>query len=292
MPTRHSDLLDPAGLLPRLEAGEVQAIHQSMVGQADICMMRLQYSLDSTLPKVSSEARVVGSAYHAGAAHYYDARMTGFPGLDIVVPDAYAKAAEEFEEVQHTDNGVEVVEVHWDSDPEKALQKVMSMLYRYFSEGHFWPEDHEVLGVELPFIVPSPWSERWVLAGTMDLVLRTPDGRALIPDHKTARRPWKKEKHDARHNNQPDLYTWVFTQLFPDLGWPGFCFDVMTYDGVFERRWADRTPQQVEAALQKAERLTKILDAQVPGLPNTQHFLCSPKWCDTWHHCPFGEALK
>lgn len=273
-----SELIDPAGLKPKLDAGQIRVMRQSTLGTADVCLKRLEYYLDPSIPYVTGEARVVGTAYHAGLEHFYARSQTG-------TPTSAAREAFELEAEFVAD---------WDGNPEAAWARVEGMLAAYFGGECYWPDEYEVVGTEVEFLLPA---ERpgWALKGAIDLVLLDPAGWYVIVDHKTAGKPWRKGKESARSTNQPDWYLHLWPRIAHALGLEqrpaAFVFDVMTYDGRFTRVPAPRTEATVAAIRAKANVVMALIECGGPYPPNTQSFLCDARWCDWWDRCPWGAAM-
>ncbi|HYF45465.1 MAG TPA: PD-(D/E)XK nuclease family protein [Acidimicrobiales bacterium] len=305
-------ILDPYGLLPAVTAGELRVLRQSTLGTADTCLKRLEYDLDPRIPYGTGEARAVGTGYHAGLECYYrwrqgeevggqcptrdDSFAYSDPDLErFLMACIFAAAIEAFDREANTDG----FQFDPESSRDRAVQKISRMLEEYFlSQRCYWPAGYEILAVEQEFLYPAPANRPgWAVKGTVDLILRDPNGWLIIVDHKTATRPWKKNKHEARQTNQPAWYLHHVRLLCtdPDTGeMPNvaFVFDVMTYDGKFERRPASRQGHEVAAVIVKAEHVMGLIERGGPYPPNVGSFLCSRRWCDHWLYCPFGEAME
>src|SRR5690606_40269692 len=60
---------------------------------------------------------------------------------------------------------------------------------------HYWPENYEVMAVEMHFELPYEGMPGWTRSGTMDLVVRDMDtGRLVGDDQKFTRKQWNKKK--------------------------------------------------------------------------------------------------
>lgn len=266
-------------------------IRQSLLGSFDACPRRFQYSLESP-PDVyhSGIVRAVGTAYHAGLEYYYMTTLVGradHPSLAEVQDMARSTLLDEIERA-----GENFI---WDDKfplVDDADECIGSMLMHYFEDGHAWPSDWEVLGVEEKFTLPY---FNYELAGTIDLVLRDPNGWICGVDHKTAGRRWDQYKHHPRKNNQAPFYVGALAELYPDAPGHRFVFDVMTYKGEFERRISDPTPAHVEAVKAKALQVAALyegLRAAGMDLPvNPSSTLCSKRYCDWWSVCSSGAIL-
>jgi hypothetical protein len=271
---------DPYDVLPRIKAGEVRVIRQSGMSSGDICLKRLGYDMDPSIPGGTGEARVVGTAYHAGQERYYRDRQDGVQATQAQIHEsagiAFAREAEGF-----TD---------WATTEGDAVKRVLSMLDAYFDDNCQWPNDYKVIAVEQEWFLPL--CEGWAIKGSGDVVLEGPEG-IVLEDHKTAGRKWPKGKESPRKQNQSPMYAyawWACTGVMP----AAFTFAVMTYKGEFERRWTYPKAEHMHAILDKARGLAAILGA-VPGdlLPaNPSSNLCSPQYCDHWARCAFGAELE
>ena len=270
--------LDPHGLLPAVQSGELKVMRQSTMGSFDICMRRAGYDIQPGRPRTSGEARCVGTSYHGGLEQYYTARRDGTITTPALVHEqAYACFQAEaglFDE--------------WDTSKGEAWGRVVEMLDRYFQNGWHWGVDHEVVGVEWEWYLPL--SPGWAVKGSIDLLLMGPEGYVGV-DHKTAGRMWPAGKELPRKQNQSPMYTWAIWQLLDELPY-GFAFDVHTYAGKFDRRWTRPTPSHMQRVIEKAQAMALIFDTipsdQLP--PNPTSNLCSAKYCDHFSVCPMGQA--
>lgn len=285
-----SALLDPFNLLPEIKAGKKKPIHQSTIGQADTCHKRLEFDLDPSIGYTNGSQRAVGTGYHAALELYYE-------NDGSVTRDAMLSAA-----IAAFDREVELTPEEnwsWDEkapDRDTALGLMGTMICAYVDGAHAWPLDEfKVLYTEATIILPLHGD--WVVRGTLDLVLEDSNGWHVLVDHKTANRPWAKDKHLPAKTNQPSWYQKWWPQTYAithggEIPQAHFVFDVMTYDGNFKRIPAPRRPLDLEIVVEKAELVTDLIDRGGPFLPNTQSFLCSEKWCDHWFRCPFGARMQ
>lgn len=250
-------------------------LRQSLLNDGDVCQMRMAYGLDTSLPRRPRQAPVIGTGYHAGLEAYYRGSRDI---ADLVAAGVEAIEAE--------DQDGEVI---WDTSKDDAIATMSTMLTSYVEGGRGWdPGRFDVLAVEWDFA--EPFEDGALATGTIDLVLLDKaNGWHLLVDHKTARKPWKRGKESARNTNQVPWYLhwWTVTRPTPPAG-VRFFFDVMTYDCAFERRESVATATHRARVLRKASLVHELLAKGGPFMPNTQHYLCSPQWCDWWDLCPWG----
>lgn len=278
-------------------------ITQSMLGNADKCLLSFQYGLDKPewFKRIAGSERLVGTGFHAGLELLFRARLEGRsdPMLGSMIDAAFG-AFESGCLVDAYDNSP-VDEVLWSErvpDHDTAHIFMSSMLAEYVEGGHTWPVDWDVIGVEV--------SETVVIGAHTfklgaDLVLRDPNGWIVLVDFKTANKAWDQNKHKARKNNQGALYTELAKYVWP--GEPGyrFVFDIIqppNASGIckFDRRICDPSPEHGQAILKKATDLAFLYETvhvkagmDLPANPAST--LCNPKWCDYWGGCPHGAAL-
>jgi len=299
-----NDTEDPYGLRIQSREDDMIVIHQSTIGSMDTCGFRTMFGAEAYKQGVyhSGSARAVGTAYHAGLEHWYSHYH------DLVLDER------EYEEaVHHTldkaldgyhqertrtqaRNGKFILnkgETH-----EQNLANVTAMVEYYFNGHHQYDSSRwEVLDTELTFWAPTEDSDTCV-TGTGDLFLRhrLEPNWIHIEDHKTAGRMWPAGKEHARKHIQPGFYTAHGKPIFADrygidpnkikISWS---FGIMTYKGKFQRRPVHVFPEH-EAMAKIRTRLTASAIRDKIYLPNPTSNLCSPKWCDHWQVCPFGEA--
>ena len=271
-------------------------IRQSYLGQADKCLRSLQYELEAPPDQYRSGIiRAVGTAFHAGLEYYYLNRQKG-PEYDF---DCREQLLEEAVPMAHSTLNEEILKAGagfiWDDKfPtfDAACEAVENMLTAYFEGGHAWPQDWTILGVEQKFELP--FGEH-VRTGTIDLVLRAPDGGIVGDDHKTCNRMWDQYKHSPRKNNQSPFYQAALRELYPDAPYHRMTFSVMTYAGKFERRISDASDAHITAVLDKSMQLATLVEGMrkagmdLPANPASN--LCSEKYCDHWSYCPHGSSL-
>lgn len=253
-----------------------------MLGDASICLRRLQYGLDKTLPEGASEPRIIGTAYHGGLEAYYRARKDG----EVIRLDQMIDAATE-----SFDAAIPEGWESWDTDYITARCKMEKMLTAYATDERYWEYDHEVLEVEWRFDLQVPNTDL-MISGTADLVLRDTTGKIVIADHKTSGKGWQKNKETPRHKEQAPMYLYAWFLATEEVG--SFAYDVMSYEGKFDRRFVYPTTAEIMATVRKAQILSPIVElakqgVELPG--NTSHFLCGPKWCDYYAICPLGSAM-
>lgn len=295
-------MIDPFNLDPQLGVGsDLKVLRQSTLGSADVCHRRVMYDLDPSVPYGSGAARAIGTAYHAVLEDFY--RCGEVPSVEGIEKIVRASLTDE---VNRTGDAFA-----WDADVaptfEVAVRKAVHMASTYFDREYYWPVGHrsdwEVLAVEETLLLPLTEevnaagrpANGWVMKGTLDLVLRDPHGWHVIVDHKTAKKKWRKDKHTTRKTNQPAWYSHWWPRAWAaehggELPNVHFVFDVMTYDGDFERRPAPVRPIDIDVVTGKAELLSRLVENDGPWLPNTDSFLCSERYCDHWERCPFGAA--
>jgi hypothetical protein len=278
-------------------------ITQSLLGNADKCLLSLQYGLDKPewFKRIAGSERLVGTGFHAGLELLYLARLE--ENFDPTVDQMIAAAVQAFDEGTRIDayDNAPVDEVNWSErvpDYETAHHNMSAMLTEYVEGGHAWPIDWTVIGVEVSETVTI--GEHSFKLGA-DLALRDPNGWIVLVDHKTANKAWDQGKHKPRKNNQGSLYTELAKYVWPDEPGYRFVFDIMqppNASGIckFDRRICDPAPEHGQAILKKATDLAFLYDTvhvkagmDLPANPAST--LCNPKWCDYFAGCPHGAAL-
>lgn len=259
-------------------------MRQSTLGDADICLRRLQFNLEAPRDVYHcNPARAIGTAYHAGLEYAYTVVGQGAKWPSLMSQCDVALVALEAEHEKAGDH------FQWSKDyPDIAsmMAVVSEMLAAY--EPYRW--QWQVVDVELVFDLP--WIREHTRGGAMDLVLQDPNGWIVGVDHKTAGRMWPEKKSTARVSNQGPWYVAALKELFPDAPGHRFVFDVMTYAKKFERRICDPRPEHLVNIEHKALQVVSIVDGMrangldLPANPSSN--LCSSEYCDWWNICPFG----
>jgi hypothetical protein len=287
-------------------------ITQSILGQADKCLLSAQYTLDRPVwvRRKASAAATLGTGFHAGLEHYYAERMR-YPDLQAddpqMVVDMIETAHLAFDAGTRIDayNGQPVEHFMWDDkipDLATAHSLLETMLTAYCEQGWWWPVEFQVVGVEFDRVLTIVHGDVEFEAKLgADLVLQDENGWIVLVDHKTAGRAWDESKHHPRRNNQASMYTALAETVWPDAAGHRFVFDIVTLPGkrketAFERRISDPTPAHRAAVVKKAAdlaRLYQVVHVEAgQDLPaNPASTLCNPKWCDFWDGCPHGAVL-
>jgi hypothetical protein len=286
-----------------VKSGAARALRQSLMNSYDICARRAQYDLEPPGPRRTSEAAIIGTGYHAGLEHYYGLRLDGeyadFPPEEYVETSSAVAHNTIVDEIGRYDADC----ITWDTNPTNAIKIAQEMLEAYLTEGHVWGPEYKILGVEVPFWLPSGYPG-WVSHGTIDLVLEGPvPGHAqgspdqvfyngiILDDHKTSSRKWDQKKHTVRKTAQVATYMDAYDQLSgcrPDT----FSFSIMKRDGQFERRYVNPSDAELTAFYLKRDLIVRQLSSGDDLPPNTTSNLCSSKWCSWWNACPFGAAME
>lgn len=279
-----------------------KVMRQSLAGTADTCLYRVPFTLDRTRPYAAGVNRALGTGYHAGLDVHYTAQIenpnTRVPIQDIKIAAFHAFAMEvekagdtfDWEYQAQTSRQPQVI-----LDYDSACDMIEGALDRYFRESRYWPmTQYKVLGVEQPFLLPWPEVPGWHRAGSIDLILQdthTGTGMIIGVDHKTAKKKWAKNKGTASNSPQAAFYVRAIREMY-DAPEVAFVYDVMGFDGTFERRPAYRSDQVVEVTHQKMAMLAELIDKGGPFPPSPDSFLCSKSYCDYWDECPFGATLN
>lgn len=261
-------------------------IRQSTIGNADICLRRMQYDLETPRDTYhSGVVRAMGTAYHADLEHVYQTLRAGGTVPNLIEQCGVAVDCFENEVRMAGEN------FQWnDKFPTQidAMAVVSEMISAY--QPHIW-RDWEILGIELSFDIP--WGPH-MKHGTMDLALRDPHGWIYGVDHKTAGKMWPEKKSQPRANNQAPFYSGALRDLFPGAPGYGFIFDIMTYGLKFERRVTYPTVEHIANVEDKAIQVASLYEGMRSNgleLPtNASSNLCSEQFCDFWDVCPAGSS--
>ena len=280
-------LLDPHGMMPLLQAGERKAMRQSTIGNVEVCSYREKMRRDHPIGYSSSDARCLGTGYHAGLETYWEGRKNGV----VVTPDEIVAAIQLSieDDVRKSEDRFVWVKFH---NVEDMVNKAVEMVGLYLGHHvHRW-DGYHVLGTEISFAMP--YGDEFVAIGTMDLVLADDLGRYIIVDHKTANRMWSYKKHLT--SPQPGWYSYWWGEAGKAMGMENMpiarmCFEIMTYAGKFDRRWVIPTHRLQMATLEKADVACQLELNDGPWWPNTSSNLCSEKYCDHFEACPHGGQL-
>lgn len=278
-------------------------VRQSTLGEADKCLRSLQFSLEHPVYH-GGIVRAIGTAYHHALEYAYNALIYHgeFPTVDMPRIEAYERlqASIDMEPSHDSERTKQPGAFKWTNDIpdfETATRRLDVMLESYWSNPEaVWKKDDgwEVLAVEQGFSFPL-WGDH-TANGSIDLVLRGPDGEIAGEDHKTAgKNKWPYNKHHARKQNQSPWYVMALQGLYPNEPGYRFFYDIMTHKGVFERRETIVTDEHCSAVRDKALQVVTLYEGlrgvglDLPANPSSN--LCSPDYCDHWDICPYGQAL-
>jgi hypothetical protein len=278
-------------------------VRQSTLGEADKCLRSMQYSIEHPVYH-GGITRAIGTAYHYALERAYDCLIRNGEFLDVRMAtiDAYERlqASIDMEPSHDSERTKQPGQFKWTSDIgdfETATRILDVMLEAYWTNPDaIWKAEDgwTVLAVEQGFSNPL-WNDH-TANGSIDLVLRGPDGEIAGEDHKTAgKNRWPYNKHHARKTAQAPWYVKALAAAYPDATGYRFFFDIMTHKGVWERRETIVTPAHIEAVERKALEVVTLYEGMrgtgldLPANPSSN--LCSPDYCDHWDICPYGSAL-
>jgi hypothetical protein len=245
-------------------------IHQSHLQSADICLLRAWW--DVRYPDAPDpEYAWVGTLFHAAVAAHLTGRNPRRTVEQMVM--------------EHSDD------VAWsDLTPTDALSIALRCYEAWCSSDPPVLGRGEVIAVEQTYRATTP--EGMEVEGTVDLIWRDWDGRVIVEDHKTAGRPWTRQKADPWVQPQPAVYTWLVEQntgLEADL----FVFSVVTRDGkIVQRIPVHNFGPTVAPTLLRLHRVHRVLTSEEEPLPSPGATLCSRRWCRHWERCPWGVARE
>ena len=253
----------------------MKQLSQGSLNDADICQKRLDFKLVQGIrPKSSNERMAMGTAYGEVLEILYKTQKMEFDKVAEII----------FREVTDAVDGFE-----WETDFETAVERTQAGLNAYQVKGCNWPEDkYEVVATEFELL--HPLREEWQAISMIDLLLKEKSSDWFyIVDHKFGQKPWANSKHQPQSTNQPGWYLEAIKK------WCGhsnvrFFFDVMTWEGSFQRIEAHRNSYHQDLMHVKADMVMDIVDAGGLFFPNQSHHLCSAKWCNHWYRCPYGDA--
>lgn len=278
----------------------MKALTQSILSSARDCGLKALYTINPPAGhgRTAGADRAVGTGYHAALEHHYIARRDGKPLPAI--QECVDVGIEAFRTSMTTDlyDNTPVEHFIWSEkvpDEETAEDAIGWMVDCYFAGGYAWPDEWEVLGVEVHRTAPDPELNGFPTKFGADLVLRGPDGGIVIDDQKTAGRKWPEGKEAPRKNVQAPFYQRLARVIWPGAPHYRFTFSVMTLPGPrsgpsFERREATPSLAHEKAVVEHARNFLHFYNSGAV-LANPASTLCNEKWCDYWNECPYGKAL-
>jgi len=270
-------------------------LSQTLLGSD--CLRAMQFKIEDDLYR-GGIIRATGTGFHAGLALMYVYRQAEMEPPTFIEMENAAYVALDQEIVWAEDRFI------WDKKiptVEDAQNTISTMLGAYMLDKTpaVWPADWKVLGVEVPFemlMVPGQGPITRTSRG-IDLVLQAPDGGIVAVDHKTGAKGWGTGgKAHPRKNVQAPWYIPAMRQLWPDAPYYRFVFDVMRYDGVFQRFISDPQDKHIAAVESKALSVKGLWDwhlqsgLDLPANPSSN--LCNPLYCDYFDQCPHGRVLE
>jgi hypothetical protein len=156
------------------EVGCCPSTPSVVLNSYDICARRAQYDLEPPGPRRTSEAAIIGTGYHAGLEHYYRAADgRAYPDAGLPAPKSRGASSAAHNTIVEEIGRYDPDCITWDTNPTNAIKIAQEMLEAYLTEGHVWGPEYKILGVEVPFWLPSGYPG-WVSHGTIDLVLEGP----------------------------------------------------------------------------------------------------------------------
>ena len=280
-------LIDPYNMMPAIQAGERKAMRQSTIGNVEVCSYREKMRRDHPIGYSSSDARCLGTGYHAGLETWWEARKNGTDVTAEQIEEAIRLAI--VDDVTKSEDRFVWVKFH---NIDEMVAKAVEMVGIYLAHHVQRWDGYSVIGTEISFAMP--YGDRFAAIGTIDLVIADRLGNPIIIDHKTAGKMWAYKKHLT--SPQPGWYSYWWVEAAKAMGVermpiPKMAFEIMTYAGKFDRRWVIPTRRLQQATLEKADVACRLLEDDGPWWPNTSSNLCSDKYCDHFDACAHGGQL-
>ena len=282
-------------------------VRQSTMGSFTKCAYQMHHQLSGKYGYRSGIARGLGTAIHAGLEVHYRERKNGEPlsNVDVYVDAVVASLDAEVDKSESFNWTFQQQTMRKDElilDRESSIVMLDELIRLYFSEGWGYPDDYEILEVEISFDLPPP-SGKHMAHGTGDLLIRDPRGRLILADHKTSKDFPTRSRWGPNDSPQAPYYTWAVSQLFDtpieDIG---FFYDVLAWaprrpgrgnelnpKDRFARFEETCTRQQVESVVSQANIIGDLVDAEAFA-PDTTGWWCSKNFCDFWQECQFGAG--
>ena len=260
----------------RTEDGRwVHSLHQSDIGEFDMCGERGRRSYLDITPRTSTDSTINGTAVHAAAEHgLIEKRDHQVPHLSELLGVYDANLAEllaepfEWKKYQQPSDLYEIghtqVEAWW----RKVEPRV----------------DPHLIEENASRLIHSDDERDVYLEGTLDCA--DMDGR--IWDWKTGEAryvPWEKQRWAI----QPTVYTYLYSWSH-EPPWH-FRFTLLRPNGTVEFCDVTRMPGDHAWLREKVLALAIAIEAELPSWPlNDTGWWCSEKWCAAWDECKGAQV--
>ena len=257
--------------------------HWSASSLRELCSCPMRYRLhrvDGCRPTHRSPGLVLGSTYHEAIAN---ALIALHQGKAVEADDL----AQSFESAWAGELKREGPPIRWTdrSTAEKQKELGLRLVGAWYDQGLKLFADTEIVAVELPFTVPIVSSEGEVLerplTGYIDAVVRTPDGRTIVIDHKTAAQNFSDAELEL------DLQVTAYLHAARELG-HGECefrFHAMSKGKkpVLTVLPAERTARDLDRLFSVARDAERLITAGI-FLPKSPDWMCAS--------CPYLRACR
>lgn len=270
--------------------GEVSASKFSTAFGRAGCGMKFYYRYVEGIRGVTSASLLAGIAFDQATRAFHENLIMGGPTHGNA-PDVFVDA---YENPKETNRDGEPVEYDLSDAPDDIIERGLNALDQYVTQNYAMePSDTQV------FVEASFNETDAKLVGYIDVVERISPGRYAITDVKTSlssRKKWTTD--DAARDAQLSIYAVLWqhqnpTETVDAMGWRHARIGGKVEVGATHVTAPDPSTimGRVGYWMGELERWCETGNFPATGL-DKDAWVCSEKYCDYYHRCPFGSKSQ
>lgn len=274
--------------MTKIPNGEVSASKFSTAFGRAGCGMKFYYRYVEGIRGVTSASLLAGIAFDRATRDFHESLMAGEPtnAHDVFV-DAWENPEEE-------NRDGEPIEYDLSDAPDDIIPRGLNALNEYIEKNATMQPDETQVFVEASFNETDA-----KLIGYIDVVEKIAPGRYAITDVKSSlsgRKKWSAD--DAARDPQLSIYAVLWQNQHPTetveaMGWRHARLGGKVEVGAthVSAPEPDGIMRRVGYWMGELERWCETGDFPATGL-DKDAWVCSEKYCDYYHRCPFGSKSQ
>lgn len=275
--------------MTKIPNGEVSSSKFSTAFGRAGCGMKFYYRYVEGIRGVTSASLLAGIAFDKATREFHEGLITG--GNNKNPKETFVDSWENPDELNRDG---EPIEYDLSDAPDDIIDRGLSALDQYVTQNHsMMPSDTQV------FVEASFEETDAKLIGYVDVVEKIAPGRYAITDVKTSlssRKKWSAE--DASRDPQLGIYAVLWqnqnpTETVDAVGWRHARIGGKVEVGATHVSAPDPNTimQRVGYWMGELERWCETGIFPATGL-DKDAWVCSEKYCDYYHRCPFGSKSQ
>ena len=276
--------------MTKIPGGEVSSTKFTTAFGRAGCGMKFYYRYVEGIKAPVTASLLAGTAFDRATRAFHENLISGVPHAG----NAEQTFVDSWENPEETNKDGEPIEYDLSDAPSDIIERGLNALGEYTRQNHAMnPMDTQV------FVAASFEETDAKLVGYIDVVERIKPGVYAITDVKTSLSPRKKwTADDAARDAQLAIYAMLWGNNNPTETIGGVGWRHARIGGKVEVGATHITAPPTSSILQRVTNWMSDLErwCETGNFPPTgldkDSWVCSAKYCDYYHRCPFGQRAQ